>query len=307
MITNKVLLIGGAGFIGIHTAKLLESNGYVVAIVDNFSSSENDELIKKYKVFELDACNFPELEKVYDNFRPDVVYIFSSVVDVPVTIKSPLTVRSGILSLMNACELGLIFNVKLNVYASSGYVYGNKNPLPYTEQTSLDPVNPYNISKIYCESFLSFYHQKYGLDSAIMRYAPTYGPRRRIGPINDFIRRASIGQQVELFGTVTRDYIFVEDVALANLNVLKKMPKGSNAYNIGTGIELTMVQVYHSVCEALKCKPREIIHNQANSNEINRFYLDCSKACLELDFKYKNTLHDGLSKTISWLGNTNDS
>lgn len=301
MTINKILLIGGAGFIGIHTAKILESSGYEVALVDNFSSSECDELTKKFRLYQIDASDLLALRSAYQDFTPDIVYVFSSVVDVPVTIKNPLTVKSGILSLMNACELNMDYGVKYTIYASSGYVYGNKNPLPYTERTPLDPVNPYNISKIFCENFLDFYSQKYGLDSAIMRYAPTYGPRRKIGPIIDFIGKALNGEQVTLYGSVTRDYVYVEDVALANLQVLKHMSKGSTLYNIGTGIEFTMEQVYWTICEILNCKPRDIIQNNSNASEINRFFLDCSKARLELDFKFEHSLRDGLSKTIAWM------
>ena len=79
------------------------------------------------------------------------------------------------------------------------------------------------------------------------------------------------------------------------------MSKGSTLYNIGTGIEFTMEQVYWTICEILNCKPRDIIQNNSNASEINRFFLDCSKARLELDFKFEHSLRDGLSKTIAWM------
>lgn len=299
--SERALLIGGAGFIGIHTAELLCKEGYEVAIVDDFSSSLHDSLSDKHKIYELDASNIEALESVYREFKPTAVCIFSSVVDVPTTINSPLSVRSGILSLMNSAELSVKHGVNRILFASSGYVYGNQNLLPYTECANLDPVNPYNISKIFGESLLNFYSHKCGLNTAIMRYAPTYGPRRIIGPIIDFINRALSNEPVRLYGTVTRDYIYVEDVAYANLCALKKNITGAEIFNIGTGVEVTLEQVYLLICDILNVQPQDIIRHDSKGSEINRFCLDPEKAKKELDFTYAHSLREGLIKTIDWI------
>lgn len=306
MITNNtnqmnVLLIGGAGFIGIHTAELLHKKGYRVVIVDDFSSSTRDALVSKHTLYSLDASNYDALDSVYDRIRPDAVFIFSSVVDVPSTIKDPLTIRAGMLSLMNAAELSVKYGVKKNIFASSGYVYGNKNIIPYSEEADLDPVNPYNISKIFAENILNFYSGRWGLNTIILRYAPTYGPRRVIGPIADFIKKALSNESITLYGSVTRDYIFVEDVASANLYALEKNITGSEVINIGTGEEVSLEYVYKQICDILKIKPLEILQFESKDKEINRFCLNIEKAKTRLDFVYKNDLREGLAKTIEWI------
>ena len=298
---ERILLIGGAGFIGIHTAKLFKAHGHQVALVDNFASSIQDAITEQFKIYQIDACDLPGLEAVYAEFMPEAVFIFSSVVDVPTTIKNPLSVRSGVLSLMNAAELGVKYDVKLNVFASSGYVYGNANQLPYNEKTELDPVNPYNISKIFGENILNFYTQKYNLNTSIMRYAPTYGPRRKIGPIIDFISKALSNDPITLYGTVTRDYMFVEDAAYANLCALNKKTTGLQIFNIGTGIEVSLEQVYLLICDILKVKPNNIIKKKPINNEINRFCLDVNKAKSDLNFTFNHNLESGLIKTIDWV------
>ena len=298
---KKCLLIGGAGFIGLQTAKILEKNNFDVAIIDNFSSSRHEDECDKFQLFEIDASDIGELDKVYSNFLPDVVYIFSSVVDVPSTIRDPLIVTPGVLSIANACELSKKYNVKLNVYASSGYVYGNQNKLPYNESDKLDPVNPYNISKIFGENFAIFYSKHFSVSTAIMRYAPTYGPRRSIGPIADFIKKAIKGEAISVYGNVTRDYIFVDDVALANLLILNYEFSSYEIFNIGTSNEVNLVQVYEIICESLKTSNLPINFSKSKSNEINRFVLDTNKAKKLLNFTPKISLKLGLSKTIEWM------
>ena len=300
-IYKKCLLIGGAGFIGLQTAKILKNNNFDVAIIDNFSSSIHDNDCDEFQLFEIDASNIEELDSVYSSFMPDVVYIFSSVVDVPTTINDPLIVTPGVLSIANACELSKKYNVKLNVYASSGYVYGNQNDLPYKESDKLDPVNPYNISKIFGENFAIFYSKQFSVSTIIMRYAPTYGPRRSIGPIADFIKKAINGEPISIYGDVTRDYIFVEDVALANLLILDYEFSSYDIFNIGTSNEVNLKQVYKIICESLKTQGLPIILNKSKSNEINRFVLDTNKAKKLLNFTPKNSLKSGLDKTIDWI------
>jgi UDP-glucose 4-epimerase len=297
---RRVLIIGGAGFIGIHTAKLLEKKGYQIALVDNFSASTHDLVVDEFNLYELDASVYAELARVYDDFNPNYVIILSSIVDVPETIRNPLIVQSGIVSLMNACELSSKHNILHNIYASSGYVYGNCNQIPYSESNTVDPVNPYNISKIFCENLINFYGNKYGLSTVIMRYAPTYGPRRRIGPIIDFIDKAIKQQQITLYGEVTRDYIYVEDVALANLRAIETNTNGVQIFNIGTGIEVTLEETYLLICKILNTPPRNIIKNEPKDREINRFCLDITKAKFELGFSNSHTFDEGLIKTIRW-------
>jgi nucleoside-diphosphate-sugar epimerase len=305
MIKNKVLLIGGAGFIGYETAKLLNNNNYEVFIVDNFSTSAYFDCLDNFSVFKIDAQDLDKLSKVYQEIQPDIVFIFSSFVDVYPTIKNPLLIKSGILTTMNALRLSQEFNVKLNIYASSGFVYGNINIVPYKEDDNVDPINPYNISKIYCENLIDFYFKHYSQKTIILRYAPTYGPRRNIGPIYDFIKKASDSLPITTFGHVTRDYIYVEDVALANMLVLKVDWTKNEIINIGTGLEYDLNTIYNEICTILNLTPLKIIEHETKLGEINRFCLDVKKSKNLLGNYCIHNLNQGLTKTINSFKNAN--
>ena len=299
---KNVLIIGGGGLVGYHTARLLTKNNFNVEIVDNFSTSTRDNSFNDFIVHEIDASKISLLKKVYSNFRPNVVYNFASIVDNGFTIKNPLSVKPGLETALNVCHLSNEFGVELNVYASSSFVYGNSKKSFHKEESRTYPVNPYNISKIFGENIVNFYSKRYNLKNIILRYAPIYGPRRKIGPIYDFIKKAINSQPITLYGKVTRDYIYVEDVALANLKILKKKNLASNlTLNIGTGIEVSLDKIYFEICDILNISQLDIIYKNNIHGEIDRFSLNIESAKKNIDFYPSYSLKEGLKKTIDWV------
>ena len=295
---EKILIIGGAGFIGSHTADKLINLNSTVAIVDNFSTSTSNYLNKKAKLFEIDAST-QQLEKVFVEFKPTLVITLASVVDIPIAIQDPILTCSGISATVNSIALSVQYGVKKLVYASSGYIYGNAEKMPIREDSDVQTLNPYNIAKATGEKYLSFFNNHHKLPCTSLRYAPTYGPRRNIGPIFDYIKCISSGMSTKIYGNKTRDYIYVEDVAEANVLALKSCHQNYSTYNIGTGSEVTLDEVYAQIAKILDVQNKPVKLPSRNS-EVERFVLDTTKAKRELGFEHSTNISEGLRKTILW-------
>ena len=299
---RKVLVVGGAGFIGSHTVDALILRGARVAIVDDLSTGMKENCNPKARFYKLNAASIPGLSKVFKKEKPDFVMIFSSIVDVPTAIARPLSTAEGIATTINVLEHSVRHNVKKVLYASSGFIYGNARKIPTPETEPFQPLNPYNIAKATSEYYLKFFHEHYRLPYVALRYAPVYGPRRTIGPIFDYIRNISAGKRAKLYGTKTRDYIYVEDVARANLIAMQKYIADKDPiYNIGTGKEIRLDALYAFIAKLLQ-KPNNIpVKKESRSAEVDRFALDIRKARRVLGFRPHVSLIEGLRETIAWV------
>ena len=297
---KKVLVIGGAGFIGSHTVDSLVKLNADVTIVDDLSTGKRSNCNSNAKLFEIDAAT-DALAGVFSTVKPDVVMTFASVVDIPVAINNPLLTCKGITVTVNTLVNSVKYNVEKVLYASSGFIYGNTSNMPISEKEPTKPLNPYNIAKATGEHYLSFFNRHYKLPCIALRYAPTYGPRRTIGPINDYIRSVLKGTSSEIYGKKTRDYIYVEDVATANILSIEKPTSNYNVYNIGTGVETELDKIYKIITQLLDSPDNKPIYCPSKSSEVERFVLNVSKAKKELRFQANISMKVGLQKTIDWM------
>lgn len=298
---KRVLVVGGAGFIGSHTVDALVAEGARVSIVDNLSTGLRSNCHPKAQLYVFNAVSPQKMENIFKKEKPEFVMIFSSLVDVPTAIAKPLLASEGIATTINVCEHAVRHKIRKVLYASSGFIYGNTRRIPIKETEPFQPVNPYNIAKATSEYFMQFFSDRYGLPYVALRYAPVYGPRRMIGPIADYIRKISAGKRAEIYGVKTRDYIFVGDVVRANLTAMEKRTSGvSPIFNIGTGREVPLGAVYALVARLLGKPGNTPLQKRSRSSEINRFALDIKKASRMLGFKPQVSLADGLQKTIEW-------
>lgn len=299
---KKVLLIGGAGFIGSHTVDALVLRGAKIAVVDDFSTGKRAYCNPAARVYRGNAASVPLLKRVFAKEKPDFVMIFAALVDVPIAIRHPVRAAESILVTVNALQRSVEHGVRKVLHASSGYIYGNAKERPTSERSPLQPLNPYSISKGACEHFLGFFSRHYGLPYVAMRYGPAYGPRRTIGPIADYIRHVLRGDSAEIYGRKTRDYIYISDVVRANILAMERSIRGVEpVFNIGTGKEVRLEDVYREIARRAGRPGSRPILKAAKGSEVDRFVLDMKKAKRILGFQARVPLTEGLAKTIEWF------
>lgn len=299
---KKVLLVGGAGFIGSHTADALVARGARITIVDDFSTGKRAYCNPAARIYRGNAASVPLLTRVFAKEKPDFVMIFAALVDVPVAIRHPVRAAESVMVTVNVLQHSVEHGVRKVLYASSGYIYGNAKEWPTSERSPFRPLNPYSISKSACEYFLGFFSRHYGLPYVAMRYAPAYGPRRTIGPIADYIRHILRGDSAEIYGRKTRDYIYIGDIVRANLLAMEKPIRGEDpVFNIGTGKEVRLDEVYREIARIAGQPDNRPILKATKRSEVERFVLDVGKAKRVLGFQARVSLAEGLAKTIEWF------
>ncbi|MDH7479115.1 MAG: SDR family oxidoreductase [Syntrophomonadaceae bacterium] len=313
----KVLVTGGAGFIGSHIVDRLVAEGYAVAAVDNLSTGRRENLNPSAVFYHLDISS-PGLEAVFREFQPQMVIHQAAQSSVTVSLREPLKdADTNIRGTINLLELCRRYHVLKLVYASSAAVYGSPRYLPIDEQHPVNPTSFYGISKYAAERYLEVYRQLYGITYVILRYANVYGPRQdpqgEGGVVSIFADRLTRGEPVTIFGDgeQTRDFIFVGDVVHANILALTR---GDNqVLNISTGTQTTVNQLYHLMFELCRLRnpfsspsePR--IYQPERPGDIKHSFLLSQKARESLGWEPQLALLDGLRETIGGcsVSNTN--
>ncbi|MFY9462536.1 MAG: NAD-dependent epimerase/dehydratase family protein [Candidatus Sungiibacteriota bacterium] len=298
---KKVLVVGGAGFIGSHTVDALLKYGAKVVIVDNLSNGKKENCSPHARFYRLDAAS-TKIAAVFDRERPDYVYLFAALVNVPLGLKHPSHDAKSIIALVNVLENCVQYGVKKVLYSSSGFIYGNAVRRPTSESAPLQPLSPYSISKAAGESYLKFFHSYYGLPYVILRYGTVYGSRQVSGAVADYIRKICRNERAEIYGTKTRDYVHVADVVAANIAAMRANIGGHEAvFNIATGKETHLAKLYAMIARVLGKPGNKPVLRPARSGEIDRFCLDTRKAKKMIRFSPRVPLERGLAETIRWF------
>ncbi len=306
---ERILVTGGAGFIGSHVAEAFLAAGHEVAILDNFSTGEEKNLPAQAQVFRGDVTNRDYLNEVLQQFRPTVLNHHAAHIQVGNSVKDPhfdaLHNIFGVLNLME--EAKLLGTVKKVIMASTGGAMYGDQPVPFNESMLPQPLSPYGISKRSGEMYLYFYYAQYGIQFVALRYANVYGPRQNphgeSGVVSIFMEKILAGQEpvINGDGLNTRDYVYVGDVARAN--VLALQYDGVGEFNIGTGRELSTNEVFHAVVAALQVNVPEK-HGPARPGEQIRSALDASKAIKELGWQPTMSFEEGIVQTAAFFQNT---
>ena len=295
----KILVTGGAGFIGSHTADVLLEKGAEVVTVDNLLTGQQRNVNPNAKFYNVNLAD-EAFDSVMDTERPDVVYHFAFYVLVPKSVENPLLDMDVLIGSVRMLQKAKDIGVKRIVLASSGFLYGNTPSLPAVEECPIDPVSPYVVSKYAIENYLRFFNKAYDVPYVILRYAAVYGPRQLTGAMADYIRKLSSGSQAEIWGdgNKTRDYVYIEDVVNANLLALTVPPSHPNpVFNIGTGIETRLNDVYRMIADLLGVEANPIYQPDRPGEQI-RYCLDSTKAKEELGWEPKHSLDEGLRFTV---------
>lgn len=302
---RRVLVIGGAGFIGSHVAEVLVREGYQVAIVDNFSTGKWENVPQGVRVHEIDICS-EELQQVITSERPECVFHHAAQVSVSKSVSDPvndahINVR-GSINLLEACRKS---GVKKLVYASSAAVYGNPMILPVDENHALSPSSPYGASKLATEYYVRIYRELYGLEYTILRYANVYGPRQdpfgEGGVVGIFVNQALSGGVCTVYGDgeQTRDFVYVEDIARANVLAISR--GCGMTMNLGSQSETTVNEVLEAVRRTTGCNVR-VEHAPARPGEIRRSVLSNHIARQALGWSPTIDLVTGIGRMMANIG-----
>ncbi len=303
----RILVTGGAGFIGSHTvdALIAARAGDVIAI-DDLSAGRGERLNPAARFYQVDVRSAPAVRSVIEREKPEVIYHLAAQMDVRRSVADPPFDAEvnlvGFLNLMEAaCEQGL----KRVIFASTGgAIYGEQEQFPCHESHPLRPVSPYGVAKLATEAYLFFYRVQYGIDYLALRYANVYGPRQdphgEAGVVAIFCGRILDGKPVTIYGDgeQTRDYVYVADVVRANLTALTSPATG--AINIGTGVETTVNALYGELrIIAESATPPH--YAQARPGEQRRSVISPLRAADTLGWRPKVGLRQGLAETYEYF------
>lgn len=301
----KILVTGGAGFIGSHVVDRLVQEGHEVVVLDNLVTGKRKNINKAVEFYKMDIES-SSLERVFRKERPSVVYHLAAQMDVRRSVEDPVfDARVNILGMLNVLEQAVKHGTRKVIFSSSGgAIYGEQEIFPAPESHSLRPLSPYGISKLSGEQYLMYYQRLTGIEYAILRYANVYGPRQdpegEAGVVAIFAQKLLNGEQpiVNGNGRQTRDFVFVEDVVEANMAVLAREAQGG--FNVGTGQETTINTLFQILLEQTKSTAKEL-HGPAKKGEQQRSVIDATKFRQELGWDPKVTLEEGLGRTVEYF------
>jgi UDP-glucose 4-epimerase len=301
----KVLVTGGAGFIGSHIVDRLVQEGHEVVVVDNLSTGKKKNVNRAARFYKVDILN-PKIEKIFKKEKPDLISHHAAQMDVRRSVADPIfDAQVNILGFLNVLENAVRHGAKKVIFASSGgAVYGEQQTFPAPETHPLHPVSPYGISKLSGEHYLYYYQQVAGLRYVALRYANVYGPRQdpfgEAGVVAIFSQKTLMNDQpiINGNGKQTRDYTFVEDVVESNMAVLEDGIQG--IFNVGTGKETSVNQLFRHLVEITGSKSKEVYGPEKRGEQL-RSVLDYAKLKKATDWEPKVQLADGLKSTVDYF------
>lgn len=309
--TRRVLVAGGAGFIGSHVVEAYAAAGWAVEVLDDLSTGRAANVPPGIPLHRLDIRT-PEARQQVAAGRYDLLVVQAAQVDVRISVRDPLRDTDiNVMGLVNALEGAAAGKVRRVVFASSGGVlYGEARQVPTPESAEKRPVSPYGVSKLAGEHALRVLGALRGFEAVALRYANVFGPRQdpngEAGVMSIFVGRALRGEPLTIFGDgrQTRDYVFVGDVARANLLAgTCDLPPGEGhdaiAYNIGTGVERSVLDLVTAVGRAVGSTPK-VAHAPARAGELDRSVLDASRARAVLGWTPATRFEEGLAALVDW-------
>ena len=303
----KVLITGGAGFIGSHMVNRMIQEGNEVIVVDNLVTGKKKNINKAARFHKMDILS-PKLGKLLQKEKPAVISHHAAQIDVRRSLADPLfDAQVNILGLLNLLEHAVHSGVKRMIFASSGgAIYGEQQTFPAPETHPTRPISPYGITKLTCEHYLYYYQQVRGLSSVCLRYGNVYGPRQdpfgEAGVVAIFTQKMLSGEQPVINGNglQTRDYVFVEDVVEAHSAMINSELEG--IFNVGTGKETSVNELFGFLSKATHFNQKEV-YGPEKRGELTRSLLDYGKLNKATDWEPRVSVEEGLTRTVDYFRN----
>lgn len=302
---EKVLVTGGAGFIGSHIVDKLLEEGYEVAVFDNLSTGKLENLRDKtYTFYEGDITNKKKVYAAVADFQPHYIIHQAAQVSVAKSVENmEEDARINIMGSINVINAAKDYAVKKIVYASSAAVYGEPQYLPIDENHPINPQSPYGISKFTVELYLKVANELYGIDYTILRYANVYGPRQDAkgegGVVAIFAEKIANGETPTIFGDgeQTRDFIYVTDVAAANVLAIKE---GRNKIlNISTNT-ITNINYLSNLINSTFHKEITPIYGEERKGDIKSSVLNNKSSKEALNWEPRISIEEGIDKIAEY-------
>jgi len=304
----RILVTGGAGFIGSHTVDALVASGAgEISVLDDLSSGKRQQVNAKATLYQTDLRDAAAVGSVVEQVRPEIVFHLAAQMDVRRSVADPaFDAQVNLVGFLNLIESARRHGLKRVVFASTGgAIYGEQDEFPCTEDHPRRPVSPYGVAKLATEAYLFFYKVEYGIDYLALRFGNVYGPRQdphgEAGVVAIFCGRILDGKPVMIYGdgTQTRDYVYVGDVVRAVVAAAKSRASGI-ALNIGTGIETSVNELY-STLAGIADFPTQAQHAAARPGEQKRSVISPARAERELGWRPEKKLADGLEETFNYF------
>lgn len=302
----KVLVTGGAGFIGSHVVEELLSHQYEVVVIDNLITGRNENITNEATVYHIDI-NDPRLEEIFQTEKPDYVIHLAAQASVSVSMDNPyLDFSTNTIGTVKLLLLSQEYHVKKFLFASTAAVYGEPSYLPVDEKHPINPQSFYSLSKYSAESYIKCNGMINGLNSCILRFSNVYGPRQNAngeaGVISIFINNILEEKDIYIYdGTQTRDFVYVKDVAKACRFAMEGAHQG--VFNISSCTETSINELYSIILKMVGTH-KTVIYKPLRIGEITNSVLDNEKVSTEFNWRTQYSLIDGLGETLSYYANT---
>jgi UDP-glucose 4-epimerase len=300
----KILITGGAGFIGSHVVDaVVATKAHDLAVLDDLSNGKREQLGAGVRFHHADIRNAAEVRLIMDRERPEVLLHLAAQMDVRRSVAEPaFDAEVNIGGFLNLMEAGREKGLKRVVFASTGgAIYGEQESFPCDEQHRCRPLSPYGVSKLAAETYLFFYKMQYGIEYVTLRYSNVYGPRQdphgEAGVVAIFCGHLLARRPCAIYGDgeQTRDYVYVGDVARANLAALNTPASGE--FNISTGVETSVNHLYRLLARIAGTNEPPTFAAM-RPGEQRRSVISPARAATELGWQPKVTLEDGLKRTF---------
>jgi len=315
---SKILVTGGAGFIGSHLVDRLLSEGFEVTVIDNLDTGRLENIAQhqdreNFHFVKGDIRDFNLVKEIMKDI--DAVFHEAALASVILSVENPiLTNDINVSGTLNLLKASVDHHVKRFIFASSAAIYGETPSPQKREDVTSTPTNPYGVSKLAAESYVRVFNKVYGLETISLRYFNVYGPRQSFsiqnaygGVITIFTNRLLRKLPPIIYGDgeQTRDFVYIQDVIEANILALNTKKAAGEAFNIGTGTNTSVNQIAEILKDKMNRKNLKNIHADPRPTDIRHGYADVSKAKRMLGFHPKVPLKEGLIKLVNWYTKQN--